>query len=92
MLIHSKTYRNTSFYTIIGICMFLAGCTPCKFLDWNCTETTKSFEAFSQCRQEQQRVARESLGKKYTEVIDDDIYYKCLEKPSYKFKSDPKYR
>lgn len=48
MLIHSKTYRNTSFYTIIGICMFLAGCTPCKFLDWNCTETTKSFEAFSQ--------------------------------------------
>ena len=77
---------------IMSVCIFLSGCTPCKFLDWNCTESTKSFEMFSQCRQQQQTVARKSLGKKYNDVIDDDIYYKCLDKSSYKFESDPKYK
>lgn len=75
--------------------LLLTGCYPCKFLDWNCSQSiadTASYKASIQCEQTQQRLAKEKLGVLYNENIDIYIINKCIvSNGKYQFESDPNY-
>ena len=77
----------------VVFCLSLSACNYGIF-DWNNQniDKTRAYKEKNACVSSQQNMARTALGDNYNKAIDDDIYYKCLEKPSYKFKSDPKYR
>ena len=74
-------------------CLSLSACNYGIF-DWNNQniDKTRAYKEKNACVSSQQNIARTILGSNYNKAVDYDIYYKCLEKPSYKFKSDPKYR
>ncbi len=44
--------------------IYITGCYPCKFLDWNCNQSiadTKWYKASLLCEKEQQKVAKKIL-------------------------------
>lgn len=84
-------------FKLIYLSLFLlSGCSPCKFLDWNCNQSiadTKRYKASLLCEKEQQNVAKKILNEKYTEEIDIYIIDKCIiSNGEYKFISDSKFK
>jgi len=77
----------------VVFCLNLSACNYGIF-DWNNQniDKTRAYKEKNACVSSQQNIARTALGDNYNEAIDDDILYKCLDKSSYKFKSDPKYK
>ena len=77
----------------VVFCLSLSACNYGIF-DWNNQNIDKTigYKKLNSCVSSQQNIARTALGGNYSKAIDDDILYKCLDKSSYKFKSDPKYR
>ena len=86
---------NKTLFSImtVSFCLILSGCNYGIF-DWNNQniDKTRAYKETNACVSSQQSIARTALGGKYNKAIDDDILYKCLDKSSYKFKSDPKYK
>ena len=82
-------------FNVIAVifCLSLSACHYGIF-DWNKQKVDKTigYKKLNSCVSSQQNIARVALGNKYSEAIDNDIFYKCYDKPSYKFESDPKYR
>ena len=83
------------FSSVIAVifCLNLSACNYGIF-DWNNQNLDKTigYKKLNSCVSSQQSIARTALGGNYSKAIDDDILYKCLDKSSYKFKSDPKYK
>lgn len=83
------------FFSIMtaSFCLILSACNYGIF-DWNNQNLDKTigYKKLNSCVSSQQSIARTALGGNYSKAIDDDILYKCLDKSSYKFKSDPKYK
>ncbi len=83
------------FSSVIAVifCLNLSACNYGIF-DWNNQniDKTRAYKEKNACVSSQQNIARTALGGNYSKAIDDDIFYKCLDKSSYKFKSDPKYK
>ncbi len=77
----------------VVFCLNLSACNYGIF-DWNNQniDKTRAYKEKNACVSSQQSIARTALGGNYSKAIDDDILYKCLDKSSYKFKSDPKYK
>ena len=82
----------SSILTVV-FCLSLSACNYGIF-DWNNQniDKTRAYKEKNACVSSQQNIARTALRDNYNEDIDDDILYKCLDKSSYKFKSDPKYK
>ena len=83
------------FSSVIAVifCLNLSACNYGIF-DWNNQNLDKTigYKKLNSCVSSQQSIARTALEGNYSKTIDDDILYKCLDKSSYKFKSDPKYK
>lgn len=82
----------SSILTVV-FCLNLSACNYGVF-DWNSQhyDKTRAYKLTEKCRVEQQSIARNNLGAKYTDEVDTYIINKCIKSHNYKFKSDPKYR
>ncbi|WP_298971578.1 hypothetical protein [uncultured Psychrobacter sp.] len=77
----------------VALCLSLSACHYGIF-DWNKqnVDKTRAYKLTEECRKQQQNIARDNLGAKYTDEVDTYIINKCIDSHNYKFKSDPKYR
>ena len=79
--------------SIFFISIILAGCYPCKFLDWNCNEIDSSWsKKIDDCQFKQKSIAKSILNNNYSEQINKRIETECIKNTSYKFESDSFYK
>ena len=95
LFFNQKEFMMKTLIKVMAVvfCLNLSACNYGIF-DWNNQNIDKTigYKKLNSCVSSQQNIARTALGDNYSKAIDDDILYKCLDKSSYKFKSDPKYK